>query len=134
MTQQPLHYRTASVLAAEIAAGDLDSTQVSEALLARIERLQPKLKAYVTLMGDVAMDRAAAADAVRGRGCDLGPLHGVPIAVKDVYHKRGFPTTGRHSFLRDTTSETDATVVSRLEAAGAVIVWQRGARLFHLVC
>ena len=122
MTQKPLHYETLSEVATKIAQGDLDSVQVTQALLARIDRLEPKLHSYITVMGEQALERARAADALRDQGKALGVLHGVPIAVKDLCHKRGYPTTCGHSFRKDLISDSDATVVARLEAAGAIIL------------
>ena len=122
MTQESLYYKTLAEVAARIAEGDLDSVAVTEAILARIQALEPRLHSYITVMGEQAMDRAHAADVLRGQGKALGVLHGVPIAVKDLCHKRGYPTTGGHSFRKDLVSESDATVVKRLEAAGAIIL------------
>ena len=121
-TQEPLHYKTLSEVAARIATGDLDSVQVTEALLARVKVLEPKLHSYITVMDEQALERAAEADTLRGQGKKLGPLHGVPIAVKDLCHKIGAPTTAGHSFRKGLISDTDATVVARLEAAGAIIL------------
>jgi amidase len=122
MTDAPLHYKTLSEVAATIAGGELDSVSVTQAILTRIERLEPQLHSYINVLGEQALQRAAAADAQRDTGQALGVLHGVPIAVKDLCHKRGFPTTGGHSFRKNLISDTDATVVARLEAAGAIIV------------
>lgn len=122
MAQQPLHYQTLTEIAAKIADAQLDSVHVTQALLARMETLEPKLHAYITVMGDYALEKAAAADSMRERNQSLGPLHGVPVAVKDLCHKIGSPTTAGHSFRRNATSESDATVVARLEAAGAVVL------------
>ena len=122
MTAEPLHYQTATSVAGRIAAGELDSVAVTQALLARIQRLEPTLHSYITVLGEHALERAAHADAVRDRGGALGVLHGVPVAVKDLCHLRGAPTTGGHSFRRDVISTTDATVVARLQAAGAIIL------------
>ncbi|NKB98947.1 MAG: Asp-tRNA(Asn)/Glu-tRNA(Gln) amidotransferase GatCAB subunit A [Pseudomonadales bacterium] len=91
-------------------------------MLARIQTLEPKLHSYITVMGEQALEQAAAADAMREQGKTLGSLHGVPIAVKDLCHKIGAPTTGGHSFRKNIQSDTDATVVARLEAAGAVML------------
>jgi amidase len=122
MSQQPLHYETLSAVAKQIAAGELDSVQVTQAMLARIDALEPKLHSYITVMGEYALDRARAADALRDQGGKLGALHGVPIAVKDLCRKAGFPTTGGHSFRKNLVSDSDATVVARLEAAGAILL------------
>lgn len=122
MSDTPLHEQTLTDVAESIAAGAIDSVTVTETILERIGTMEPRLHAYYAVLADHARERAAELDAQRGRGEPLGPLHGVPIAVKDLCHKQGFATTGGHSFRRNTISETDATVVARLEAAGAVIV------------
>lgn len=122
MKDTPLHYRTLTDVADMIASGEMSSVQVTESLLSRIERLEPTLHAYITVLGDKALARAAELDAARGRGKAPGPLHGVPIAVKDLCHLAGAPTTGGHAFRRSAVSDSDATVVTRLQAAGAVIV------------
>lgn len=122
MSDSPLHYRTLTDVAKSIAAGDLDSTQVTEAMLSRIDDVDVSLHSYITVMHDYALEQARTADELRNQGADLGPLHGVPIAVKDLCHKQGAPTTGGHSFRRDAISDKDATVVARLEAAGAVLL------------
>ncbi len=122
MTEQPLHYKTLSEVAARIERGELTSVEVTEAQLQRIEALEPKLHSYITVMRDYALERAAAADAQSAEGAPRGALHGVPIAVKDLCHKTGFPTTAGHSFRRDHVATEDATVVERLEAAGAVLL------------
>lgn len=122
MNEIPLHYRTLSEIADGIAAGELGAEQVTASLLERIGKLEPRLHAYITVLGDRALARAAELDAARDRGDALGPLHGVPIAVKDLCHLAGAPTTAGHAFRRNRVSEIDATVVERLEAAGAVIL------------
>ncbi|MDA1076065.1 MAG: amidase [Proteobacteria bacterium] len=122
MTQRPLHYQTLSEVAMSIAEGSLSSVQVTKAMLKRIASLEPRLHSYYTVMGEQALQAAAVADAAREQGEHLGSLHGVPIAVKDLCHKRGAPTTAGHSFRKDLISTTDATVVTRLEAQGAVIL------------
>jgi amidase len=119
---QPVHYQTLAEVAERILQGDVSSVEVTRIMLARMAALEPQLHTYYTMMGDQALDAAAAADARREQGKRLGSLHGVPIAVKDLCHKRGGPTTAGHSFRKHLTSDTDATVVARLEAAGAVIL------------
>jgi amidase len=121
-SEAPLHYKTLSEVARRIAEGDLDSVAVTQAILARIDSLDPTLRSYTTVMAEQALERAASADALRAQGRPLGVLHGVPIAVKDLCHAQGYPTTAGHSFRKDLISTTDATVVARLEAAGAILV------------
>jgi amidase len=91
-------------------------------MLDRIKALEPNLHSYITVMAEQALERSLAADTRRDRGVELGALHGVPVAVKDLCHKRGYPTTAGHSYRRAVISESDSTVVARLEAAGAIIL------------
>jgi amidase len=122
MTDQPLHYKTLSAVAAQIAQGDLNSVDVTEALLARIDHLEPRLHAYISVMNEQALAAAAQSDRSRDQGNVLGPLHGVPIAVKDLCHKTGWVTTAGHSFRKNAIADFDATVVARLEASGAILL------------
>ncbi|MEM7015784.1 MAG: amidase [Pseudomonadota bacterium] len=122
MSQRPLHYQTLTDVATQIAKGELSSAQVTDAQLKRIQTLEPKLHSYYTVMAEQAMQASAAADAAQAQGKPLGPLHGVPIAVKDLCHKKGAPTTAGHVFRKNQISEADATVVARLEEAGAIIL------------
>jgi amidase len=122
MMNPPLHYQTLTAVADRIASGDLTASAATEALLTRMAALEPRLHTYYTVLGERARERAAAADAAQAAGEPLGPLHGVPIAVKDLCHLTGHPTTAGHSFRRNNISTTDATVVARLEAAGAIIL------------
>ncbi len=122
MAQEPLHYKTLSDVAALIANGDLNSVEVTGAILERIKTLEPTLHSYYSVTAERALARAAEADALRGKSQKLGPLHGVPIAVKDLCHAQGTLTTAGHSFRKAAISDADATVVARLEAAGAVVL------------
>ena len=117
-----LHYQTLTDVAAQIAAGQLTSTQVTQALLTRIDQLEPTLHAFITVLEERALEQAAAADARRDQGRSLGALHGVPIAVKDLCHMQGTVTTAGHSFRKQSVSDSTATVVARLEAAGAITI------------
>ncbi len=119
---RPLHYQTLTEVADQIASGDLTSVAVTEALLARIEKLEPTLHTYYTVLADLALEQASAADRRRANGESVGRLNGVPIAVKDLCHMRGTPTTAGHAFRRNAISDSDATVVRRLQDDGAVIV------------
>jgi aspartyl-tRNA(Asn)/glutamyl-tRNA(Gln) amidotransferase subunit A len=95
---------------------------VTEAVLARVERHDGQLNAYITVMADSARHAANAAESAIKGGTYLGPLHGVPIAVKDLYATRGVRTTGGSPLFADWVPDYDATVVERLKRAGAVIV------------
>jgi len=105
-----------------IAARQLSPVAVTGAMLARIERLQPKLRAYATVMAESALAEARAAEAEIAAGRRRGPLHGVPLAVKDLCYTAGAPTAAGMKIHRDFRPTYDATVVARLRRAGAVIL------------
>ena len=122
MPGDPIHYQSLVEISAAIADGSVTSLGVTESILDRINTQQPRLFAYISINEQQALERAAELDRLRQQGTILGPLHGVPIAVKDLCHQRGTVTTGGHSFRQGMVSKMDATVVARLEAAGAVLV------------
>ncbi len=113
---------TASALVRELVDGSLTAAHVCEAHLARIRSLEPSLSAFVTVASDRALERARRLDADRSAGRPLGPLHGVPVALKDNLCTRGLPTSAASKILRGFRPPYDATVVARLEAAGAVVI------------
>lgn len=117
-----VHYRQLHEIAALIAAGETTSAEVTDATLARIERHDGRLNAFSEVLAESARREAAERDTrIRDSG-PRGPLHGVPIAVKDLYEVAGTPSTAGTIALADRIAEADATVVDRLRDAGAVIV------------
>jgi amidase/aspartyl-tRNA(Asn)/glutamyl-tRNA(Gln) amidotransferase subunit A len=115
---------SASELARRIRARELSAAEVVDAAIARIEARDPSLNAFVYRGFDEARDRARAADAALAAGEAIGPLHGVPTAIKDLFeYKRGWPVTwGGIPALRDNIAEFDTIWTERMEAAGAIIV------------
>jgi aspartyl-tRNA(Asn)/glutamyl-tRNA(Gln) amidotransferase subunit A len=113
---------TARSLAKQIASGETTAVAVCEAHLERIKAIEPKLCAFNTVTAERALDRARALDARQQAGAALGPLHGVPVAIKDNLCTAGVPTTASSKILRGFVPPYDATVVTRLEAAGAVVM------------
>lgn len=118
----PPSFRSAIDLAADIAAGRLAAADALEHCLQRIECLNPALNAIVTLDRDGARAAARAADRAVQAGATLGPLHGVPVSVKDSFATAGLRTTSSHPPLANHVPARDAAVVARLKAAGAVLV------------
>ncbi len=106
-------------LARQIRDGATTAVAACEASLARITALEPSLSAFNTVVAERALDRARALDAA---GRSTGPLHGVPIALKDNLSTAGVPTTASSKILAGYVPPYDATVVTRLEAAGAIII------------
>ncbi len=122
MDTRPLHYRSLLETGRALAAGETSSRALTEALLARINALDPKFHTYAHVTADRALAQAEAADAALAQGRSLGPLHGVPIAVKDLCRTTFAPTMAGMPINEGLVSEYNATVVDRLEAAGAVIL------------
>ena len=105
-----------------IQRGLVSSVELTRHILARMEKFNPTLNAVVTLLSESAIKEALAADLARARGIFLGPLHGVPITIKDVYAVAGARTTAGVPSLLHNISTHDATAVARLRAAGAVVL------------
>ncbi|HET7875055.1 MAG TPA: amidase [Methylomirabilota bacterium] len=109
-------------LASLIASKQVSPVEVVQAHLDRIAALDGTLKAYLTVTADAALAQAKAAEAAVSAGNGPGPLHGVPIGLKDLYLTKGVKTTGGSKILADWVPEEDATVVVRLAAAGAIVL------------
>jgi amidase len=101
---------------------ELSSRELTQALLDRIERVNPALNAVVELRAERALAEAAAADEAAAQGARLGPLHGVPMTIKDAFDVAGLHTTWGNPAFRDHVAAADATVARRLREAGAIIV------------
>ena len=117
-----LCFMSASALAREIRARRLSATEVMDAHIAQIERLNPALNAIVTFLPERGRERARAVDAALARGADPGPLAGLPVAHKDLVPTRGVRTTFGSQIYRDFVPDTDAILVERLRAAGAIMI------------
>ena len=120
-------YATIAELGARYRKRDLSPVEVTQALLARIEKLDPILHAFVTLTADSALAEARSAEEALRRG-DARPLLGIPVAHKDIYLTRGVRTTGGSALLADWIPDEDATCVQRWRAAGTV---QLGKLITH---
>jgi len=113
---------TLAQAAQRIAEGQLSSSELTEAYLARVGRLNPSLNAYVAVVADRARQDAAAADAEMAGGHRRGPLHGIPIALKDLVDTEGIATAGGAEVYRDRVPGADAPVAQRLRQAGSVLL------------
>jgi amidase len=118
----PLHYSSLAHVGKLIAERKLQSLDLTRRLLDRIAAVDGHLQSYVTLMTDRALASARRMDAEIEAGRYRGPLHGVPVAVKDLCYTRGVRTMAGTKIFADFVPDFDATVVARLEAAGAVIL------------
>jgi aspartyl-tRNA(Asn)/glutamyl-tRNA(Gln) amidotransferase subunit A len=117
MTQE-----TITSLAPRIASGELKAERLTEEALATIARLQPQLNAFITVTADAALARAREADREIAGGGYLGPLHGIPVSLKDLVDMEGVATTAASRVREGRIARHDAPVVAQLRAAGAVFV------------
>src|SRR5438105_3237631 len=117
-----LHYLSLDEAARRLKGRQLSSVELTKAILDRIEKLDPKLKSYATLTPERALADAARLDGETAAGTSRGPLHGVPIAVKDLCNTAGVATAAGMAIHRNHVPAKDATVVARLKRAGAVIL------------
>ena len=117
-----LHYLSLLEISERIRRRDLSSVEIVSALLARIATFEPRLNGFLRVMGDTALADARRADAELGRGQWRGPMHGVPIGIKDLIDVAGVPTTSGTLIMKDRVPAADATVVGRLKRAGAIVI------------
>jgi fatty acid amide hydrolase len=122
MSEKALTAHSATELAASIARGEVSAVEAVEAHIARIERVNPAINAVVVERYDDARAEARAADARRARGEPLGPLHGVPITIKESLDLAGTPSTYGLTARANTRAERDSVYVARLRTAGAIIL------------
>ena len=104
-----------------LTARKISSLEIVKAALKRLELFESKLNAFITVLGDQALAEARKADDEIARGLYRGPLHGVPITIKDMFETAGVLTTGGSKILADWIPETDAALVERLRTAGVII-------------
>ena len=113
---------TISDVTARVARGEVTSQKLTEQCLAKIQELNPKLNAFITVTGDEALAQARQADREIAAGRRIGPLHGIPISLKDLIDQKGIATTAASLVRKDHMATADAVVTQRLREAGAVFV------------
>ncbi|MQG69546.1 MAG: Asp-tRNA(Asn)/Glu-tRNA(Gln) amidotransferase subunit GatA [SAR202 cluster bacterium] len=122
MTGQELCRLTIAEAAESIAQGQLSPVELIQAHLERIEKTQPQLNSFITLLSDEAVEEARRAEAEIRSGRSRGPLHGIPIGLKDLYYTKGIRTTVGSEILRDFVPDYDAAVTERFRDGGAIII------------
>ncbi|MCB1739049.1 MAG: amidase [Gammaproteobacteria bacterium] len=120
--QRPLHHRSLVELGEMLRTREITSTELVEHFLQRISRLDPVLNAFRVVCAERARAEATAADAMLEQGISLGPLHGLPYAVKDLFDVQGLPTSAGCRLLEQSIKQSDCAVVARLRAAGMVLL------------
>ena len=126
-------FASASELRELIATKQVSPVEVTELYYERIEELDPKLNAYLTLTRDDAMQSARSAEDAVMRGDELGPLHGVPISIKDLEMTKGVRSTGGSLIYKDRVPAEDSIVVERVKESGAVILGKTNTPEFGLL-
>ena len=122
MSSQDLHLMTIADLGRLLRSRQLSPMELTATYLDRVERLNPTLGAYITVMSETARAEAAAAEDEIGRGLYRGPLHGIPVAIKDIIYTQGVLTSAGSRVLADHVPAYDSTIVERLRASGAVLL------------
>ncbi len=121
-----VHFETISEVGKMLRSGKITSTALTELMLERIEIHNEKLNAFITVTAELAREQARQADEEIGRGHDRGPLHGIPVAVKDLFATEGIRTTCGSRLFEEWVPDYDATVVMRLREAGTVLLGKTG--------
>ncbi len=122
MDKSGIPFLSATELAGLFRSGELSPVEAAEAYLERIQEVDPKLNSYITVTAGQALADARAAEAEIAAGNYRGPMHGIPIAVKDQLFTQGILTTGGSSILKDFVPGEDATVIKNLKQAGSVLL------------
>lgn len=124
--REAMEYASVFGAAEMIRQGDTSAQELTRLMLDRIDRMDGTLNAFITVTADSALAQAAEADRELAEGRDRGPLHGIPVAIKDLIDTRGVLTTGGSKHYEHRVPDADATVVSRLREAGAVMLGKTG--------
>lgn len=130
MSHTPLHYRPAHELVAELRSGELSSVELTQSLLHRINSHNSQVNAFTFLNEEAALEAAAHADKLRTSGAQPGPLHGLPMTVKDTWEVAGMPCTAGAPRLREHHPQQSAAVIQRLKEAGAIILGKSNVPLY----
>jgi aspartyl-tRNA(Asn)/glutamyl-tRNA(Gln) amidotransferase subunit A len=123
---RPLHFATIAEVGALLRAGETNSVALTQLMLERIAAHDGRLNAFITVTADLALAQAEAADRELASGQDRGPLHGIPVAIKDLIATKGVRTTCGSKLFEDWVPAEDATVVTKLRDAGAVMLGKTG--------
>ncbi|MDP2708362.1 MAG: amidase, partial [Burkholderiales bacterium] len=130
MTADDLSYLTISEAAAGLRRRDFSPVELTKACLARIEAIDGKLHSFITLTADRALKQVREVEQELRSGKDRGPLHGIPIALKDLYMTKGIRTTCHSAVLEHWIPDRDATAVTKLQEAGAILLGKLGMHEF----
>ncbi|MBC8007907.1 MAG: amidase [Prolixibacteraceae bacterium] len=122
MSDTALAFESIASLSGRIGSGSLSPVKYAEALLNRIDKLDDRLRSFIRIMPEPALGQARAAEIALKNGANLGVLHGIPYAAKDLFDVKGAPTTAGTHLLANSIAARDSTVVRKLTAAGMVLL------------
>ena len=120
--KQDINYSSVAELAPRVKSGEISPVGIVRTSLDRISQLEPSLNAFLDVWGEPALDQASKAEQAISSGGYLGPLHGIPVGLKDLIDVSGKETTGGSQVLAGNVATADATVVTQLRAAGAILI------------
>src|SRR3972149_4801387 len=132
MANVPVHEGPLLEAARKVREKEISSRELTGALLSRIESLDPKVHAYITVLPEAAMAQAAACDGEQAKGTVRGPLHGVPVGLKDIFCTRGVRTTCGSGILHNFLPPYDAAVTERIRSSGAVLLGKQNMDEFAM--
>jgi len=133
VSTRDIAWLSATELARAVQSRELSPVEVLEAILARIDEVNPRINAIITLDREGAMERARRAEKELMAGDELGPLHGIPVTLKDLTPTRGIRTTYGSMLFADHVPSQDSVYVERLKAAGAIVVGKTNTPEFGLI-
>ncbi len=127
-----MHEWTLLEAAEKVRGKEISSRELTRAILDRIDRLNPRINAYITVLPEEAMKDALACDEAQAKGRSMGPLHGVPVGLKDIFCTRGIRTTCGSRILHDFLPPYDAAVTGKIAASGAVLLGKQNMDEFAM--
>ena len=130
MTPTELTYLSITEASKGLRRKEFSPVELAQACLKRIESIDNKLHSFITVTADLALEQSRKAEHELHAGTDKGPLHGIPIALKDLYATQGIRTTCHSAVLRDWVPEYDATTVTKLREAGTILLGKLGMHEF----
>jgi aspartyl-tRNA(Asn)/glutamyl-tRNA(Gln) amidotransferase subunit A len=122
MAERPLHFQSLTELSQRLRESELGPVALAEHFLGRIEALDHRLHTFRLVLTDRALAQARAAETALRAGIDLGPLHGIPYAAKDLFDVKGVPTTAGTRMRSQAIAQRDSAATARLERAGMVLL------------
>jgi aspartyl-tRNA(Asn)/glutamyl-tRNA(Gln) amidotransferase subunit A len=130
MAPNELPYLSITEAADQLRRKAVSPVELVQACLSRIESIDDKLHSFITVTAELALEQAKTAEQEINSGTNRGPLHGIPIGIKDLYATKGIRTTCHSAVLQDWVPDQDATTVTKLREAGTILLGKLGMHEF----